>query len=261
VPELTLDTITARTRALASRTSDQVTRTMGGLLPRQVTRPTRANRLQQLLQGVQDRVDATPLGRTRSPAQKAGRQAHKVPQRTRNQIAFPDMGDLLQRGALVVAGTRLATDWVQRMRRAAPGGKQGRAINVNMPSLPGRGRIMTRGAKTSARAATGVARTGAKTVAKATTGAARAGYRVGVGVGTAKTAMKMAKPAGRGWWLSRRAQVQQPLRATQRRMRRVWRRLRAFTIGFATGAIWAYLFAPRQGPGSQRQQEGTQRTA
>jgi hypothetical protein len=245
MPELTLDTITDRTRALASRTSDQVSKTVGGLLPAQVSRRTRTNRLQELRQWMQDLVQKTPLARNAPPAQQVGRRARKTAQRTGNRVNLPDLGDLLQRGALIFAGTRLATDWVQRMRRAAPSSGQKPAFNQKTPSLslPRRRLVAARGSTTAARVA-----------AKAATGPVRASYRLGVGVGTAKTTMRTAKTAGRGWWLFRRTQAQLQLQ-------RGWKWARAFTIGFAIGGIWAYLFAPRQGPAFQRLQEGVQRSA
>jgi hypothetical protein len=61
----------------------------------------------------------------------------------------------------------------------------------------------------------------------------------------------MAVPRGR-WMIARRATTRSPLQGTQSTLRRSWRWVRYFTMGFALGAIWAYLFAPRR-PSDEQQ--------
>jgi hypothetical protein len=87
--------------------------------------------------------------------------------------------------------------------------------------------------------------------------------RVQGAVGTARLApraMKAARSAGFGWRPYGRPASQGAMRATGWRLRRAWRWIRSFTLGFALGTLWAYLFAPRIGHGYQALRQGDQRT-
>lgn len=87
--------------------------------------------------------------------------------------------------------------------------------------------------------------------------------RVQGAVGTARLApraVKAARRAGFGWRPYGRPAPRGAMRATAWRLRRSWRWTRSFTLGFALGTIWAYLFAPRIGAGYQALRQGDQQT-
>jgi hypothetical protein len=85
--------------------------------------------------------------------------------------------------------------------------------------------------------------------------------RVEGAVGTARLApqaVKVARKAGFGWRPFGRPAPQGVVQSTTWRLRRGWRRARSFTLGFALGTIWAYLFAPRLGVGYQAVRQSDQ---
>jgi hypothetical protein len=73
-------------------------------------------------------------------------------------------------------------------------------------------------------------------------------------------AVRTARRVGVVRWPFGRRASQGVLQGTGWRLRRTWRWMRSFTLGFALGTIWAYLFAPRTGPGYQALRQSGQET-
>jgi hypothetical protein len=62
----------------------------------------------------------------------------------------------------------------------------------------------------------------------------------------AVNAVRLPRFTWPSWTLARRTTDTGRLQGTQRQLLRSWSWVRLFALGFALGAIWAYLFAPRR---------------
>jgi hypothetical protein len=213
------------------------------------------------------RTRATVAGRVWTFASRTGDQASRmiavvVPQRTHTRASSNGFARMMARTKRT-ARTGPARGWWVNMTRRLPGRRttrRARRIALWTPVAFGAARawmLMRRNAgrlrerrqmwtsRVAFRAGRAVgATTGARGMARVSE--SRAARK-------AQATMKRARGAGRTFALTVRTRG-------RTRLRRGWRRIRFFTIGFSIGAIWAYLFAPRQGPAYERMQQASQRS-
>jgi hypothetical protein len=272
--QLTLDTVAERARSLANRTGDQASKAIAVVLPqraatraptiglaRMMRRPRRAPVGMRMQRRIPLPVrlawrSGKATGRVQgmaamAPAAMRGRWAEMT--RRMPGRGTPSRARMVVRWVpVVLGGTRLAAQAWLRMRRNPNrlNGRQ-RAWTSRVPFLAGGAVAAPQGAKAMTRATTvGKARPRANVPATQQT-VKDAG----------RTATRRALRARGGWMGYRRAQGQpRAMKARNRRLRNGWRWMRSFTIGFSTGAIWAYLFAPRQGPAYERMQQASQQS-
>jgi hypothetical protein len=264
MPQTTLDRVTDRVRELADRTGEATNQALSSVLPDRRT----ARRSVRRWQG---RITRRLRLNARPRAGKAAPMEARMPWPT-GEIA----GRLEGIAATIPNMTRLwlGRSMAQVRGRAATGGAKAAArrmpVGIAGWRLIGRPRDRGMSPANVGRARNTVGdqlRDFTKRVAGAaavTGGIAALNKRLSRASAQASTSMRQrakaaprVRVAPRGWMLRRRTRATGPWQGTQRQLRRSWRWVRLFTIGFALGAIWAYLFAPRR-PSAEEQQAATQ---
>lgn len=164
---------------------------------------------------------------------------------TQGRLATTRARMMMRWAPVAFAGTRLATRMWSRMPLRQT------TTTTARPAWMGRKMMLGERVNAAAPGMQAIRRVTARTGALATKTAASAK----AAKTTAKTTAATAATTGRRAWLMNRAQQRTPAKSTGRGLRRRVRWVRLFTVGFAVGAIWAYLFAPRRGPGAALTQQ------
>lgn len=272
--QTTLDRVSARARELADRTGEATNQAIKSILPDR--RPTR---------GVRRVIRGRATRRIRLPI--AARASKATPTAIQTAWRTGEMAGRLEGIAATVPNmTRL---WLNRsvaqmrLQTSASGGKSAvRAAPASIARLRllalagNRGKPATNARRTSQSLSDSIASVAkqAASIAAISGGVAALnkrlstmGDRLNLPSGRSasnqarKTVRQTAKAARRttvarrGWALTRGSTATGPLKGTQRRLVRSWRWVRLFTLGFALGAIWAYLFAPRRQTGQEQQSQ------
>jgi len=284
MPQLTLDGVTDQARALAGRAGQTGARGVTLLLPGRARRTSARRGMGSVVDRAREVATGRQLARTLPASTRVAWRAGKLVGRVqgasavapyaargwwasivaRMQLAAtrPRFATWARWVPLAIAGTRIAArvqPAVQRQSRST-GSLSRASMPLQLPFRAGR-------APGTARATGAITAADAKSTRAATKAATRAATRAATEAATkaatraaTKATVATARTARRGGWRSSRTVSQGPLQTTGRQMRRGWRWARTFTVGFAIGAIWAYLFTPRQGPGNQALREGARPT-
>jgi hypothetical protein len=258
MPQRTQGSVAERARTLANKTGYQATRVIAVVAPQRTGTRAPANGLTRMMAGAKGMATGTRTLRGAPPVVRLAWRSGKATGRAQGMAALapaamrgwwasmtrrlpgrrakPRARAIIWLTPVALGGARLATRAWLRLQRNASLMSQSRQMWTRRSSfLAGRTVGRAQGAKMATR---GTARV--STPRPAT---------------KARTTMATAKGAGKTLALTART-----ARATGgMRLRRGWRWMRFFTMGFSTGALWAYLFAPRQGPGYERMQQATQR--
>jgi hypothetical protein len=288
MPQLTLDGVTDQARTLVGRAGQTGARGVTLVLPGRARRTSARRGMGSVVDRARGVATGRQLARTFPASTRVAWRAGKVVGRVqgasavapyaarswwasivaRMQLATtrPRFATWARWVPLAIAGTRIAAraqPAVQRQSRSTGGLSRARKP-LQLPFRAGRasGSARITGAITAADAKSTRASTKAATRAatEAATKAATKAATEAVSKVATKASVATARTTRRGGWRSGRTVSQGPLQTTGRQMRQGWRWARTFTVGFAIGAIWAYLFTPRQGPGNQALREGARPT-
>jgi hypothetical protein len=243
MPQTTLETVTERARTIANRTGDQASKAMSAVFPARPARRAPGNGLMRVASGTRGLAVGTQLLRRVPPSTRFAWRAGKATGRVQGAATLaPYAARGWWYGTTGRLQARTAVAWARAVTWWAP---------ITLAATQLAARLWSR-APRGARAVAQVSAKATGTRAAVDTRAAQKAAKA-----TTKAMAQRTRAAGRGVRISR-PQPRAALASTQRSMRRGWRWVRFFTIGIAVGAIWAYLFAPRRGPGFDLMQQAGQ---
>ena len=258
--QTTLDRVTDRVRELADRTGEVTNQALGAVLPdRRASRPT----MRRWQSRTTRRIGFNLGARASKAAPAAMKTAWKAGEFTGRMegiaSAIPNMTRLWMDRSIAQARGKASSGGVMAAWRGTPKGTAGMRLisrtGQRVTDRMGAARDMM-----SDQASSWLKRTAGMAAVTGGVAALRSRFR--------SNTVAMAQPLRRAGKIrrprstfARRAPSAGKLQGTQRTLRSSWRWVRYFTMGFALGAIWAYLFAPRHHGDEQHKDQTTTQTS